>query len=48
MKDYIPIIGEIEGTVEIELSNKTIKFENIKAFYMNKHNQFKLFVKEEE
>ena len=48
MKDYLPIIGEIEGNIELEFINKTIKMENIIAYYVNEHNEFKLFIKEKE
>ena len=47
MKDYMPIIGEIEGKVEIDLIDDTIKIQNIVGYYMHKHNQFNLFIKEE-
>ena len=46
LKDYMPIIGEIEGNVEIELEDNTIKFENIVGYYMHKYNEFNLFIKE--
>ena len=48
MKDYLPVIGEIEGDIELEQKEKTIAFKNIIGYYMLKHNQFKLFTKEEE
>ena len=48
MKDYLPIIGEIEGNVKIELANNTVELNNIKGYFMNKKNQFNLFIKEEE
>ena len=47
MKDYMPVIGEIKGDIEIELADETKKLEKIVAFYMHKKNQFNLFVKEE-
>lgn len=47
MKDYMPVIGEIKGDIEIELVDETKKLEKIVAFYMHKKNQFNLFVKEE-
>jgi len=47
MKDYLPIIGEIQGSVEIELQDKTIKLDNIIGYYMHKKNNFHLFIKEE-
>jgi len=46
MRDYLPIIGEINGSVEID-GTETIKFENIKGYYINKNNEFNLIIKEE-
>lgn len=48
MQDYLPIIGEIEGNVRIETVNDVIELNNIKGYFMNKKNQFNLFIKEEE
>ena len=46
MKDYWPVIGEINGSVYIEaLENHS--FENIKAFYTLSHNIFRLIIVEE-
>ena len=45
MKDYLPIIGEIKGKVEMQSKNGSIKIENITAYYMHKHNEFNLFIK---
>ena len=47
MKDYLPIIGEIEGNIEIETVKETIKLENIVGYYIHKHNEFNLFLKED-
>ena len=46
MRDYLPVIGEINGSVEIE-GIETIKFDNIKGYYINKNNEFSLIIKEE-
>ncbi len=46
MKDYMPIIGNINGSIEIETKNETIKKENILAYYVNRNNIFKLIIKE--
>lgn len=46
MRDYLPIIGEINGSVEID-STETIKLNNIKGYYTNKNNEFSLIIKEE-
>ena len=46
MKDYLPIIGEIEGTVDIKNDEVNLSFKDIKAFYMNSDNIFNLMTKE--
>ena len=46
MKDYLPIIGEIEGSVDIKNDVVNESFKNIKAFYMNSDNVFNLMIKE--
>ena len=46
MQDYLPIIGEIDGDVKIELVTDTVELSNIKGYFMNKQNQFNLFIKE--
>ncbi len=47
MEDYLPVIGEIDGDVEIIALDNFIKLTNIIGYYMLKHNEFKLFIKEE-
>lgn len=46
MKDYLPIIGEIEGNVDIKNDEVNLSFKDIKAFYMNNNNEFNLMIKE--
>lgn len=46
MKDYLPIIGEIEGSVDIKNDEVILSFKDIKAFYMNSNNEFNLMIKE--
>lgn len=46
MKDYLPIIGEIEGSVDIKNDTVNESFKDIKAFYMNSNNEFNLMIKE--
>ncbi len=43
MKDYLPIIGEIQGKVEIGRENETVKMDKVRGYFMHKHNQFNLF-----
>ena len=46
MRDYLPIIGEIEGSVDIKNVSVNLSFKDIKAFYMNSENVFNLMIKE--
>ena len=46
MRDYLPIIGEIEGSVDIKNDSVNLSFKDIKAFYMNSKNVFNLMIKE--
>ncbi len=48
MEDYLPIIGEIEGSVDIKGDGIDISFPKIRAFYMNSANVFNLMIKEVE
>jgi len=46
MKDYLPIIGEIDGSVDIKSDDIEVNLKDIKAFYMNSNNEFNLMIKE--
>ena len=48
MEDYLPIIGEVDGSIDIKGDNVDLHFTNIKAFYMNSNNVFNLMIKEAE
>ena len=48
MEDYLPIIGEVDGIIDIKGDDLDISFPKIKAFYMNSNNVFNLMVKEDE
>lgn len=45
MKDYWPVVGEINGKISIE-ADKSITYDNIKGFYSLSHNVFHLIIKE--
>ncbi len=47
MEDYLPVIGEVDGDVEIVALDDFVKLKNIIGYFMLKHNEFKLFIKEE-
>ena len=45
LKDYLPIIGKIEGNLQIEISeDNKINFEEIKAYYINEKNIFNVMI----
>ena len=46
MEDYLPIIGEIDGSIDIKNEEVELNYKNIKAFYMNSGNVFNLMIKE--
>ena len=47
MADYLPLIGEFDGNIDIQGENVDISFKNIKGFYMNSGNVFNLMINEE-
>ena len=46
MEDYLSIIGEIEGSIDIKNEEIELNYKDIKAFYMNSGNVFNLMIKE--
>ena len=46
MEDYLPIIGEIDGSIDIKNEEIELNYKDIKAFYMNSGNVFNLMIKE--
>lgn len=46
MKDYLSVIGEIVGSVDIKGKDVDVSFKQIKAFYMNSKNVFNLMIEE--
>lgn len=45
MPNYLPIIGEIEGKIEIETEEKSAKFDNIIGYYILSKNEFTLMLR---
>ncbi len=46
MQDYMPIIGEIVGSVDISGNDVNTSYKQIKGFYMNRDNVFNLMIEE--
>ena len=47
LKDYLSIMGKIDGSFEIETKDEKKKYDSIKAYYMNHNNQFNIILEEE-
>ena len=47
LKDYLAIVGEIEGDIEIETVDGKILYEKVKAYYLNNSNVFNLLIEGE-
>lgn len=47
MVDYMPIVGELDGDIEIVSENDVVSMKNINAFYIMKNNVFKLLIRED-
>lgn len=43
MKDYLPIIGEVQGSIEIGREKENIDMKKVRGYFMHKHNKFNLF-----
>ena len=46
MKDYLSVIGEIVGSIDIKGDNVDLSYKQINAFYMNNINVFNLMIEE--
>ena len=47
MDDYMPVIGRIDGMVEIVSGEDTRSFQPIRGFYTHRKNTFELLIKED-
>ena len=47
MDDYMPVIGRIDGMVEIVSGEDTLSFQPIHGFYTHRKNTFELLIKED-
>ena len=45
LKDYLPIIGKIEGNLQVEITeDDKVDFEDIVAYYINEKNIFNVMI----
>lgn len=47
MPDYMPLLGEVEGNIDFEGVDNSLKLENINGYYMNSSNEFSLLLRED-
>lgn len=44
MQHYMPVLGELDGYVDIVLKDHSVRFPKIKGNYMHKQDEFQLLV----
>ena len=47
MPNYMPLLGEVKGNIDIESETISKHYENIEAYYVNTNNEFSLFIRED-
>lgn len=47
LKDYMPIIGKVEGSVQIVGETDQVDYDQIRGFYMFRQNYFELLIDED-
>ena len=44
LKDYVAIMGRIDGDFSIEINNNIIEYKNVDAYYVNSNNEFNVII----
>ena len=44
MEDYLPVIGQIDGQIDIIMGDRSESIQDVVGFYMHKKNLFRLLV----
>lgn len=47
MKDYMPILGEIDGSISFKNEEINVEYNPIRAYYVHSDNVFSLMIKDE-
>ncbi len=47
MPDYMPVLGEIEGKIDIEGLDDSQTLDNIHGYYVSSNNEFALIIREQ-
>ena len=48
LRDYMPLLGELQGRVEIVSGEQTKTLEDVTGFYIHKSNEFELLITEDD
>ena len=46
LQNYMPLLGRLDGYVDIVLKDETLRIQNVKGYYMHKKNEFSLLVEQ--
>lgn len=46
MEDYMPMLGELEGSLEIQAEGRLHQWLQVKGYYIHQKNLFRLMIKE--
>ena len=44
LKDYVAIMGRIDGDFSIETNDGIIEYKNVDAYYVNSNNEFNVII----
>lgn len=46
LQNYMPLLGRLDGYIELVFENETLRFNDLHGYYMHKKNEFSLLVQE--
>ena len=47
MEDYMPMLGQVDGTVVFLTAEREMRLEKVQGFYKHQHNEFTLLIENE-
>ena len=46
LQNYMPLLGHLDGYVDLVLKDETLRIQDVKGYYMHKQNEFSLLVED--
>ena len=46
LQNYMPLLGRLDGYVDLVLESETLRIQDIQGYYMHKQNEFSLLVEQ--